>query len=231
MKRIMAIVMAALLALAGIGALAEDGQLTVQGIGVVHVDANRATISLGVRLAAADVATAQAAVNETLDAVIAALKDMGLESNALSTSGIGIYPNWDYSDGETIVGYTAYNTINVAVTDVEKVGAYIDAAFAAGANSLDYVDFSTADADEAGEKALTLAMESAMEKARVLAEAAGVELGEIVNITENPDFYYGGQNAYVRSEDAGMGGGTEVLASQQQITATVNVTFDISGKK
>ncbi len=232
MKRILAIAMAALLALAGLGALAEDGQLTVQGVGVVQVDANRANICLGVRLVAADVATAQGAVNETLDAVIAALKDMGLSADALSTSGIGIYPNWDYGDAETITGYTAYNSLNVAVTDVEMVGAYIDAAFAAGANSLDYVEFSAADTDEAGEKALTLAVESAMEKARVLAQAAGVELGEIVNITENADGYYGGAGAYVRTEAAAMGdGGTQVLVSAQQVTATVNVTFDISGKK
>ncbi len=231
MKRILAIVMAALLALAGLGAMAEDGRLTVQGIGVVRVDADRANICLGVRLVAGDVATAQEAVNGTMDAVIAALKDMGLGADALSTSGIGIYPNWDYSDVETITGYTAYNSLNVAVTDVENVGAYIDAAFAAGANSLDYVEFSATDTDEAGEKALTLAVESATEKARVLAEAAGVELGEIVNITENADSYYGGTSPYVRSETADAGKGTQVLVSAQQVTATVNVTFDISGKK
>ena len=231
MKRILAMVMAALLMLAGIGALAEDGRLTVQGVGVVRVDADRANICLGVRIADADVASAQAAVNEALDAVIAALKDMGLGADALSTSGIGIYPNWDYSDGETITGYTAYNSLNVAVTDVEKVGAYIDAAFAASANSLDYVEFSAADTDEAGRKALTLAMESALEKARVLAEAAGVGLGDIVSVTENPDGYYVAENAFARTEEADAGGGTKVLAAQQRVTATVSVTFDISGKK
>ena len=46
-----------------------------------------------------------------------------------------IYPNYNYDEGETISGYTAYNNIYVTVSDVNNTGAYIDAAFAAGAST------------------------------------------------------------------------------------------------
>ena len=232
MKKVLAILMATLLALAGAGALAEDGALTVQGVGVVHVDADVATICLGARVTAPDVISAQASVNEKLDAVIAALNDMGIGREVMSTDSIGIYPNYDYSDvEERIMSYTAYNAIVFAVPDAENAGAYIDAAFEAGANNLNYVEFSASDTTEAGRKALALAVESARAKAEVLAEAAGVELGPVPSITEAEDGYYAGNAAFARSEDAGKGASTQVLTSAQQVSATVSVTFEISGKK
>ena len=180
-NRIVALIVALLMLLAGTAALAEN-TITVQGIGSVKVDSDRAGISLGVREAAAEVMTAQSMVNERISAIVEVLKGMGLTEDDISTNGIGIYPNYNYDDGETIIGYTAYNNIYLTVKDVNNTGAYIDAAFAAGANSLDYVEFSATETEEADAKALALAVESAREKARIIADAAGVKLGEIVEM-------------------------------------------------
>lgn len=231
-KKVLAIVMAALLALSSVGALAyEVGKVTVQGVGVVQLDADTVTICVGVREVSSDVASAQATVNERIDAIVKALADMGVGKDAVSTDSIGIYPNYDYSDDEVITGYTAYNSLRVVVKDVDDAGAYIDAAFSAGANSLDYVDFSASDTAEAGSQALALAVESARAKAEVLAQAAGAQLGQIVEIVENPDGYYGDTTAYARVESAkDAGGGTQLLASKQQVTASVNVTFEFTVK-
>ena len=236
MKKALAILMALAMLLAG-SALAEAasaGQRTlrVQGVGVVTVDADRATVSLGVREVAPDVKRAQGTVNEKMDAIIAALREAGIEDGAISSSGIGVYANYSYDDNgdETISSYTAYNTLSLVVNDPDNVGMYIDIAFEAGANSLDYVDFSAANTAEAGEQALRLAVESAGKKAAVLADAAGVKLGTIVEIVDNADLtYYDERNAYAVTKDAGMGAGTQVLPSRQQVTATVTITFAIEG--
>lgn len=232
MKKALAILMALAMLLAG-SALAEAasaGQRTlrVQGVGVVTVDADRATVSLGVREVAPDVKRAQGTVNERMDAVIAALREAGIEDGAISSSGIGVYANYSYDDNgdETISSYTAYNSLNVVVNDPDNVGMYIDVAFDAGANSLDYVDFSAANTAEAGEQALQLAVESAGKKAAVLADAAGVKLGAIVEIVDNADMnYYDERNAYSITKDAGMGAGTQLMPARQQVTATVTITY------
>ena len=224
-NRIVAFVVAMLMLLVGTAALAEN-TITVQGIGSVRVDSDRAGISLGVREASEEVMTAQSMVNERISAIVEVLKGMGLTEDAISTNGIGIYPNYNYEDGETIIGYTAYNTIYLTVTDVNNTGAYIDAAFAAGANSLDYVEFSATQTEEADAKALALAVESAREKAQIIADAAGVKLGKILEIRDNPDASYGGNGIYVKNaveEDAGSG--TNVMASKQTVTAAVSITF------
>ena len=220
-------VILALALLCGAGALAET-TITVQGVGAVRVDADRVSISLGVREVASDVMSAQGAVNEKIAKVIDALKDMGVGADAISTNGIGIYPNYSYdsySDGETITGYTAYNNIYLTLKDVNNSGAYIDAAFAAGANSLDYVEFSAAETDEAAEQALALAVTNASEKAKVLAEAAGLTLGDVLEIREGGDSYYDSTALYAKNESTEADAGTDVLASKQTVSATVTVTF------
>lgn len=227
--KILAVLVAAALLLVQVGALAE-AKITVQGIGTVNVDADRVCISLGVRESAKDVMTAQSAVNEKIGAVIEALKAMDVDPDAISTSGIGIYPNYSYDNyddgGESITGYTAYNNIQLNLTDVEHTGAYIDAAFAAGANNLDYVDFSATATEEASAQALALAVESATKKAQALAEAAGMKLGAVVEIRDDGYNGYDTGALYVKNaESGGTGAGTDVLASKQTVSANISMTF------
>ena len=229
MKKAIGILMAAILLMTAAQAVAE-GTLTVQGTGVVLVDADLATVNLGVREIAGEVMAAQTAVNEKIDAVVRTLQDEGVSMDAISTNGIGIYPNYNYNsyDAEEITGYTAYNNIQVTVYDVDRIGAVIDAAFAAGANSLDYVEFQASDTAEASARALALAVESAKQKAGVLAEAAGSKLGGIVEIREDESGNWGAGTLYSKSVEEDAAGGTQVLASQQQVSATVSITFEIA---
>ena len=213
------------------GALAADAipSLTVQGNGVVYMDADQATITVGVRETADDVMAAQSSVNEKISAVIQALTELGIASEDMYTNSINIYPNYDYSSSdEQIVGYTAYNSISALTSDVANVGTYIDAAFAAGANTLDNVEFSASDTDAASEQALKLAVEDATAKAQVLAEAAGMDVWYILSIQEGASYNYGNPTIRYAEMSASDGAaGTQVIASQLQVSATVSMTFAI----
>ena len=223
-KNVMIALIVALALLMTPAALAQ-GTITVQGVGSVKVDADRAGISLGVREVAEEVVVAQSQVNERIAAIVAALKAMGVAEDAISTNGLGIYPNYNYDDGETISGYTAYNNIYVTVTDVNNTGAYIDAAFAVGANSLDYVEFSAADTEKAAAQALTLAVGSARDKAQVIADAAGVKLGGILEIHDSAEGAYDGALYARNAVESDKGTGTGVMASKQTVSAVVSITF------
>ena len=224
LNRMIAMMMAVMLMMLGTAALAQ-GTLTVKGVGVVSVNSDRAGINLGVRETDTEVMVAQAKVNEKIGKIVDAMKAMGVEADAISTNGIGIYPNYDYEEVETVTSYTAYNNIYLMVKDVNNTGAYIDAAFAAGANSLDYVEFSAVETAEAADQAMAMAVSSAQEKARVLAEAAGVKLGAILEIREGGDNSYDSGMLLAKNVEADTGDGTEVMAAKQTVYAEVNVTF------
>ena len=187
MKKMFAMLLClAILALGTGAALAEGTKLTVSGSGTVLVESDLAVVTVGVREASTDVLVAQSTVNEKIAAIKQALLEAGAKESEINTDSINIYANYDYSDNtEVIVGYTANNTLSVRTTDIDNVGALIDAAFAAGANTLDNVQFTVQDDSEAREQALTKAVEDARRKAEVLAAAAGLQIASIESIAES----------------------------------------------
>ena len=145
MKKI--VVMLLVLSLLGscVLALAEPAVLTVRGVGVVNLNADAASITMGVREIAEDVTSAQATVNRKIASVIEKMKEMGIEAKDIHTNYISIYPEYDYNDAKNpVVGYTAETSISVTTSDTENVGKYIDAAFEAGANTFSDISFSAA---------------------------------------------------------------------------------------
>ena len=232
MKRILAVMVAVCMMMVGAVALAEPTRLTVRGTGVVSVAADQAQVVLGVREADADVLAAQSTVNEKINAICAALLEAGVEQKDIGTESLYIYANYDYSQEiEQVTGYTATNTISITVTDVDKVGEYIDIAFAAGANTLENVSFTARETGDAQREALQLAVQSATEKAGVIAEAAGLEISAVTTIEEGADYYYGGdmgaKYSNARMEVAADGAPTMVQASSVQVTASVMMEFEL----
>lgn len=218
----------ALLMLFSTSALAGE-TVTVQGEGLVYLDADRASFYVGVRENGEDVMFVQNAVNERIANVINVFTQMGIDKKDMATNAISIYPVYDYSDGgEKITGYTAYNSICVQTGEIDRVGEYIDAAFEAGANTLDSVDFSAVDTSEASKQALQLAVKAARDKADVLAEAAGMKVVSVESIVEQSGYSYGnGLFRYAESASTNDAAGTQVITSQLQVCANVSVTYEM----
>ena len=234
MKKLLAMLMCfAVLAVGTAAALAEeDGatKLTVSGSGVVLVESDLAIVTVGVREVSDDVLKAQSAVNDKIAAVRQALLDAGVQEADISTDSINIYANYDYSEGaEILVGYTANNSLSVRTSDMENVGALIDAAFAAGANTLDNVQFTVQDSAEAQEQALTMAVEDARRKAEVLAAAAGMGVVSIDTIAETGVYTYDSMRNFAVADAAAMesGAGTLVQAALVSVDASVSMEFTL----
>lgn len=235
MKRMFLILMALVMMISCTSALADETSLKVRGMGVVNTTADCARIVLGVRESSADVLQAQSTVNEKLNAIVAALTAAGVQPKDMGTESLYIYANYDYSSiEERLVGYTATNTISISTTQMDKVGEYIDIAFANGANTLENVAFSCLDSSEMQQEALKLAVQNAYEKAEIIAEAAGMQIVSVEAIDESTEYYgiaEGAKYSNARTEEAAADQSTMVQASSQQISATVLVEFELSEVK
>ena len=217
----------------GTGAALADGtKLSVTGSGTVLVESDLAIVTVGVQETSKDVLEAQSTVNEKIAAIKPALLDAGVEESEINTDSINIYANYDYSDNtEVIVGYTARNSLSVRTTDMDNVGSLIDAAFAAGANTLDNVQFTVQDDTQAREQALTMAVEDARRKADVLASAAGLQVASIERISEGGVSVYDSMRNYaadtVTAAEESDGAGTLVQAALVSVDATVSMEFEL----
>lgn len=168
----------------------ETPRIVVTGEGEATVRPDMAVISLSVMREAETARAALDANNAAMNAVIAALKQAGIGERDLQTSGLSIQPRWDYprtEDGSQearLVAYQVTNSITIRVRDLSQLGAVIDNAVSLGVNQGGSISFTNEDPDAIIDRARRAAVDDAMARARTLADAAGVQLGDIIEITE-----------------------------------------------
>lgn len=230
MKKLLAIILTVLMTLSA-GALAE-GAITVSGGGQVNLAADMAYVTLGISISDSDVSTVMQQANTSIDSICAALVESGLPKDCISTDYLYISPQYDYSgdNSNEIIGYNVNSGLKLTIYDVDAVGSYIDVAFAAGANSFDSITFAVKDNSEARDEALRLAVADAEKKANVLAEAAGMKLGDIVTIEENNSDSYYNTEGFAAKDIADAGAGTSVYPSKVNVSVQVQVCYALEDK-
>lgn len=220
----------ALVMLLSAAAVQAESKISVSGTGEVRVSADTAVISLGVNARDKDVLKAQQKVNESIAAIRTALIEQGVSEENINTEFINIYVSYDYqNDQETVEAYNASSTLAIKVTEMDKVGALIDSAFASGANTLNGISFSASDTAEAEAEALQEAVADAKKKADILAEASGLKITGIETLSEDGVYSFENNvgNVYgkMAAADAAAGGGTVVQAARLVINASVSITY------
>jgi uncharacterized protein len=163
---------------------AREQTIRVTGTGEARARPDQAVVDFAVETAAA---TAQAAASENagvMERVIAALVRAGVPRDRIETSGYAVYPDYDPQPRPdqtvpTIRGYRVMNMVSVTLDDVDRVGAILDTALAAGANRVNGVRFAVRDPQAFRQRAIDDAVRRARADAQAIAAALGVELGGI----------------------------------------------------
>ncbi len=208
-------------------------RVAVTGIGEVAIVPDMATVTLSVLRQAETARAALDAANEATAAVIAALKEEGIAARDLQTAGLSVQPDYVYpqpgggAEAPRIVGYRVANTVTARLRDLSRVGSVIDAAVTLGVNQGGDIAFGNADPKPAVEQARRLAVEDARARAEVLAQAAGVRLGALVEIVEaggyEPPRPAGGRMLRMEAADA-----VPVEAGENTYRVQVQVTWSLS---
>jgi uncharacterized protein YggE len=160
-------------------------QIAVTGHGEIKVSPDRATIQVSVQTRAVTAAAAAAENATKQQAVLAALRQLGLGNDQLSTINYNVYPEQRYEQGKepVIVGYNVTNTILVDVRKLAQVGSVIDAALGHGANMITSLQFYASNTEAARRTAIATAIEKARADAEAAARAAHGTLGTLLEIS------------------------------------------------
>lgn len=203
--------------------------ISVSASGKSAVANNVATIDLGVTKTDKESNVANDMVVEKVNAIIEAIKALGIEAKDIKTSSYNLYPQYDYSVGTpTITGYEASQTITVKIRNQDLTGQVISKATSLGATNTSNLRFE-ADEDTAAEQ---LAREEAIAKARVQAEAIaksmGKRLGNVVHYSESKNSgNYPGPIYY----DRAMGGAEmsvpTIEVGESEVGMSVYIDFEI----
>ncbi|MBE2232310.1 MAG: SIMPL domain-containing protein [Anaerolinea sp.] len=206
--------------------------ITVVGEGTVAVQPDVAQVQIGVEIKGDNAQEASAEAAATMDAILAALAQAGVAAKEIQTTGYNIWVEQRVGpDGAATdqVIYHVGNSVSVTVRDLEKVGDVLDAAIAAGANSIYGVNFSVDDTDEVMAEARRLAAADALARAQELAGLHGVALGEVVSVSEVID---GMAVPVYESVNASMGlssAAGPISPGELKMSARLQVVYAIAG--
>lgn len=205
--------------------------LSVSGNGRVKAVPDVADINIGVVERAREAAAASHKAAASMDAVISALLELGIDEKDIQTTNLNLSARYDWNnDPPKVVGWEASNTVSVTVRDIEMVGDVVDATVDSGANQVNGISFRVEDPTAAQEVARSSAVEDARAKAEQLATAAGVEIIGVVTISESggqaPQPIYMARAEMSLAADGGVS--TPVLAGEVELSVNVYIQYEIA---
>jgi len=208
----------------------KSNLFTVSGTGEATAVPDTAMINLGVSKEASTVTAAQNQVNEIINKITDDLKKLGVKEEDIKTTNYSVNPNYDYTLGKrTPNGYTVNASIEIKIKPIEKANQAIDIATADGANQVGGVNFVLNDSEqkELENEARIEAVKKAKEKAKSLANAAGIKLGKVIDVQENASGYPRPifQTATLeKTED--QSAPTELNPGENKVSITVTLSYE-----
>ena len=212
----------------------QRDMISVSGTYDLDVAPDEAELMITVETEGANAKEAQDANAAISNQVIDAVAAKKVKKDDIDT--IGYYLNkregYDPKTGRPIpLGYQQTHTMKVKIKNIDIAGDVIDAATDAGANRIENVQFvlSKEKRIESNKEALELAAENAREKAKALASALNVGLGDAISISETNYIFQPRAFDYAAgAAGATMMEKTQVLPGDVTLSLTVNVVFEIN---
>jgi hypothetical protein len=200
--------------------------IAVSATGAASAAPDMATVSLGVSRDARTASQAMDAVALAAEAVLADIETAGIAARDVQTSSLNLNPVWDHSNSRPpqIRGYNASTMLTVRVRELDGLGGLLDSVVGEGANTLNGLTFGFADRAPLETAARTDAVVQARAMAETLAEAAGVTLGPVLNISEGGEVGPAPMMRGTMMEAAAV----PVAAGELDVRVTVTVVFGIA---
>lgn len=220
-----------------LGQRSGDAGIVVTGIGVATGEPDIAIIAISVESIAKSVKTARQRAASSMEDILTVLTASGINDNDINTVQFRVDPQYDYEEelsGRTrttkriLSGFRVINSLSVTLREIEKLGNVIDGSLGAAGDTarIDSISFSVADASDLANKARRLAVNDALEKAKLYSLEAGVYRGKLLHLIET-----GGQPVPKAMRSMAMGAvegaGTPFAPGSFKIETKIQATFAI----
>lgn len=166
-------------------------QILVQGSATKALAPDHAVLTLGVREEHEEARLAMGAASKSMVSIIDELVAAGIAAEDMQTSQLSLSPLWsgngryDQDGPRKVVGFVASNMLTVKLRDLDALGGVLDQVLAVGANQFQGLRFGLEDTDAVERELRAAAVRDAYDKAQQLADAAGVTLGAVRQMSEH----------------------------------------------
>lgn len=200
----------------------------VTGTATIDVVPDIARLVVGIQTTAQTASQAESLNAAANDSAISHIERAGIGASDIKTLGVQVWPQYDWrSSPAVLTGFTATQTLQVTIHNLNRIGAVIDASVAGGATSVQGITYDINDHSAASAQALAKAVSDAQTKARAMANAAGIRLGAVVSISDIESTPYPFPILRAAAPSAGSSG-TQVSPPDVQLTVSVTVGWSIA---
>lgn len=192
---------------------AQVRTITIESEGEVLATPDSAFVVMGMQTVSETVALAQEENNESMDALMNGLRQLGIEKSDIKLFDYQVYPL--YNDEEQGVtsggGYNVSQQLQVKIRNLNKVQDVFDLAGQVGVDSVGELRFAVDDPGVYYAQARNEAVRRLNEKTEILAQTLGVEFVRIVQYDEfEGGFENNHEGIQIPTEEMGEGGAMNV---------------------
>jgi uncharacterized protein len=209
--------------------ISNDRWVNVTGEGSISAAPDFAEVTLGVTTTGKKAGDAVAANAQAANALAALIRSEGVAPADIQTSTVSVSPVFsqplpNQQTAPTVTGYSVSNNLSVRVRDIPRLGALLDKAVTAGANSIYGIGFGHNDVSALLDKARPMAVADARRKAEIYAAAGGGRIGRLMVLTEEgarqPSMAF--SRVYAAAPPP-----TPIEAGEDKLTVSVNARFEL----
>ncbi len=214
--------------------------ISVTGEGKANLVPDIATFSFTVSADGLTASEAQSLVTPKMNAILAALKELGVEDKDINTSDYSLWPKYRYENiacspsycppsKQVEDGFTANHNVTVKIRNRDIANLAIGAAGDKGATNISNLVFTVDDPSKLLMEARKVAIEDAKAQAKELAKSLDVKLVRITGFYEESGGYprpyaaYGGKSVEMTTMDSAP----NIPIGEQETDVRVTVTFEI----
>jgi uncharacterized protein YggE len=163
----------------------KTSELAIVGEAKMEVVPDIAYVNLGIKEQGKKVEEVKEKINQVNNNLINYLKKKGIFKENIKTSNYSIYPNYDYNEGEKIIGYTGEANLTIKLKDFNLISSILDEVTKLGVNQIGGVNFVVDEPQKYRQRVREKAIENAKNEAQKLAKTLGIKLRKITNIVES----------------------------------------------
>lgn len=165
---------------------ADHATINVNGTGEISAVPDQATLNVTVEETADTVIAAKKTVDQRMAELLAVADKFGIDQKHRDASSIIVLPSYEYKSGERhYLGEKVTRQLTLKVTQLERLSDLLQALTQAAPMRFDAPQLGFKELPALQHKALALAVRDAREKAKTLADAAGVRIDSVLTISEN----------------------------------------------
>ncbi len=188
--------------------------IEVNGDAEVRVVPDQVTVFFGVEDRNKEISAAVTQNNASIKQLISAIRSAGVEPGDIQTDYFHVDIAYVPNQGSVVDYYVVTKQVQIVLRKIGKFEELLNAGLRAGANHLDGVEFRTTELRKYRDEARSLAAKAAVEKAKGLADAAGLKVGKPLSLSS---YSYGGGSSYIFWNGYGSSYGYRNTAMSQNV--------------